>query len=413
MVSSTYRGQLLDSSSNSIHICFYIGLADRTVGFTTIFLISLLLKRAFQIGERRELLSITTAFHGRSHVIPTFSWLRNELDDEWIIDPLKFPLISISRNYNESILNQGKYFAVNSIENQVVLEQLIITDDLESLLSQANFTFMTMNRGRIMQFTNNSKYKDALSHEFGLYPWNAYGCLLEVLLEPKPSIFLPIYDLFLKLTDSSSPSHISKDASTTQTNEVDSSTLKPVIIAIQIRAGDSLLVRYPDYEIELDIFLPFFACAQQIEDFIITQEDNHHRSHQSVQWYLLTDSIPLRQQALNRFGSSKILTATNIVLEHSAKESSVCFGQGETCNLQVSEMGFQTAAAEWWLMSMARYFVVSKSSGYGRTAALHSSHPKNSIYTVTVGQSYGPEGIKCDRDSYTQLEQLASDWSGI
>ncbi len=370
----------------------------------------MLSKRAFQIGERRELLPLTTAFQGHSRIVPTFSWQRNELADEWIIDPLKFPLISTSRNYNESIVSQGKYFAVNSIENQVLLEQLM-TYDLDSLLSQANLTFMTMNRGRIMQFTNSSKYKDFISHEFGLYPWNAYGCLLEVLLEPKPSIFLPIYDLFLTITESKIQPYTRQD-NITQIREIDSPLLKPLIIAIQIRAGDSLLVHYPNYEIELDFFLPFFTCAQQIEDFII-REDNHYRYHQSVQWYLLTDSIPLRQQALNRFGSSKILTATDIVLEHSAKEASVCFGQGETCNLQVSEIGFQTAAAEWWLMSMASYFVVSKSSGFGRTAALHSARSNNSIYTVKVGQNYDPEGIKCDRDSYTRFEQLASDWSGI
>ena len=54
--------------------------------------------------------------------------------------------------------------------------------------------------------------------------------------------------------------------------------------------------------INTDRFLPYFSCAQQIEDFAKLQ-----KNYTTVIWYLLTESIALRKSARQKYGE-KILT---------------------------------------------------------------------------------------------------------
>lgn len=73
--------------------------------------------------------------------------------------------------------------------------------------------------------------------------------------------------------------------------------------------------------------------------------------------------------------------------------------------------GFVTAAAEWWMLSFADFFVVSDNSGFGRTAAFHSL--KHSKDHPVIYAMMSDSVANCSKDSYTPMEKLASAWSNI
>jgi hypothetical protein len=349
-------------------------MADRIIGFTTTCLIGILTNRAFQIGSRTELTSIETAFTANN-----INWHRDQ-DADWLIEPLKFQ--ARNRNYNQSILDTKEYFAVNTIDDFRLQDKLLRRDLNEVLggLNEFKTVFLSSNRGKTIRIFENDNHNKVLK-EMGLTPYNAFGCLVNYLLKPKEDIFIPVLEEYKKMTST------------------DTNTLK---ITIQIRVGDWLWTSTDHNSLNVDRFLPYFSCAQQIEDFA-----NIDKKYTNVIWYLLTESIALRKSAKQRYGD-KILTNLNITTEHSSKEQSVC----ETnTNCAVSHTGFKTAAAEWWLMGYSDYFVITRYSGYGRSAAFRSLK-KDNIYTVASGK-HGPFQLNCDNKSFTDMETLSFDWSGI
>ena len=80
--------------------------------------------------------------------------------------------------------------------------------------------------------------------------------------------------------------------------------------------------------------------------------------------------------------------------------------------VQVSAKGFETAAAEWWLFGACRYYVISQNSGYGRAAAMRARY-NDSIYTIRTDRKGRPLAPSCTESSFTDLENLSYDWSGI
>ena len=93
-----------------------------------------------------------------------------------------------------------------------------------------------------------------------------------------------------------------------------------------------------------------FKCPLYLQKFALRGSDsNWTRSL----WYILTESLSLRRSIKQSFQSPQrtIVTATGeeLVIEHSSKERGVC---NPSCaqSPSVSDRGFQTAAAEWWMM---------------------------------------------------------------
>lgn len=351
------------------------GLADRIVGCITTFMVAYLTDRAFQIGQRSIL-------HPLDHIFtsPMINWTR-AADPDWLLAPL-LPQ-NTERNYNETILKSKEYYAVNTIDDQNTLRQLIDQDLHVMMGSDARMTLMIINRGRTIPMFGNPFHSEKLQ-QTGLDQYNTFGCLLRYLFQPKPSIFLHIPQLFMQMTNP------------------DSQILK---IAIQIRTGDRFLIFSPDdHDINIVDFQAYFHCADQIEKRVMSEAGSPYKS---VVWYLVTDSVPLRQAAIKTFGS-KVITANNAVVEHSSKEA--CRKAGIS-DCTVSNVGFETAAAEWWLLMYARYFVISEYSGYGRTGAAASLHA-DSTYTVRYNER-ASSSIVCDAASFTTLQSFANDWSGI
>lgn len=114
--------------------------------------------------------------------------------------------------------------------------------------------------------------------------------------------------------------------------------------------------------------------------------------------------MPLRLAAVEQYGRSKVITALNVTLDHSAKERSVC-RRGD-CTVDTNS--FMTAAAEWWLLGEADYHVITKNSGYGRSAGFRSLN-RDRIYSIHSGR----QSKSCGSGDFTPLENLAYEWSGI
>lgn len=349
------------------------GFADRVIGFTTVFMISILTNRAIQISNRGLLPPLNLAFH-----FPNIHFNRKE-DEPWLIEPLKHK--ASVRNYNESVLESKKYFAVNTLDD-FRLQDRLLRGNLTDILGGSNIetVLMVTNRGKTIRMFENQNYVKYLTDHMGLNPSTAFGCLANYLIQPKPKIFLSAFSEFSNLTNP------------------DPSVLK---IAIQIRTGDSSLENI-QHSIDLWKYSAFFSCAEQIENFAFNLTE--FKFTKAI-WYLATDSLPLRKAALEKYGN-KIITNLNIKLEHSARDKVQCLGG----DCPVSDEGFRMAVAEWWMQSFAHYHVISEYSGYGRSAAMLTLNA-STIYTIRYKMQ--SKFVQCDPKTFTDLENLAYDWSGI
>eukprot|EP01038_Epipyxis_sp_PR26KG_P008508 gene8508-11500_t len=351
------------------------GFADRIIGFTTLFIASLVTERAFQIADRKELPLLETAFF-----INNIDW-RRPLDPDWLLEPLRFQ--AKVEGYNETVLKNKEYLSINIIDKGGYVDHLMNFDKLKGLIPNDVKTVLILNnRGRTILMSHFPTIR-----QMGLTPENTFGCLFNYLMKPKPEIFLPVYNEFTKMVGKS-----------------DSETYKPYRIMIQIRVGDEQWTN-KDYSIELNDYVAYFNCAQHIENSVISQTakdgNTNNSTNPPVVWYLLTESLTLRKLAAEKFGS-KIVSSTNVVLEHSGKEFK---GDCKGDNCAVSSVGFSTAVAEWWLGAFADSFIVSHRSGYGKSSAMRSMHG-NSIYVINKGKEHG----RCHK---SHIGNIATSWSGM
>jgi hypothetical protein len=332
-------------------------MADRVLGFTTVFVFAMLSNRVFQIGRRHPLPNMEAVFSS-----PNINWTRDNgmYEPDWIIEPLQHK--AKIRNYNSSILETKKYNAVNTIDDWRLQDRFLRQNIVEILGKDYQNVFIVMNRGKTIRIFENTNYQQQLI-EMGITPHSAFGCLMEFLISPKPFIFLPVIEQ-LQTIHSLTTDYLPASSSSSSDNQSKNSTL---VISIQIRTGDEFLVNQAQSSHQLDIsqYVAFFHCAKQIEDFVLASKEKDpltNRKYSDAKWYLVTDSLPLRKLAVDKYGSDKLITNTRTRIEHSSKESSVCQGQekSENVNCEVSLEGFANAAAEWWLMSYSRYHVITR-----------------------------------------------------
>jgi hypothetical protein len=358
----------------------FSGMADRIIGSASIFLFGVLTDRAIQIGHREGLPSMEIPFFTPSYC--SLNWVR-EPDPEWLQEPLKHK--AAVRQYNESVLSAGEFYAVNALDDYKMQDRFINSDLNQVLGDKSGTTFIVMNRGKTIRLFENPNHKDQLT-QMGLNQYNAFGLMTNSLIQPRDEIFLPIFDhLFLKMTDP------------------DPSVLK---IMIQIRVGDASISNH-NHQISLDTFSTHFNCAKQIQDFAMkTMDGNGKPKYTRVLWYLLSDSLSLRKAAVERFGDDVIVTSLDSPIEHTSNENS---GYGE-----ISQSGFRNAAAEWWLGGYANYHVITQWSGYGRSAAFRAMG-KDAIYTINQNKNgqFSPNEGSCEKGKHTDLYTMFYDWSGI
>ena len=143
--------------------------------------------------------------------------------------------------------------------------------------------------GNIYHMFQNPNHRQQLN-DMGLRPDTAFGCLLNFVLRPVPAVFAENAALHARLTDPA-----------------------PLKIGIQIRAGDRVWraggsgsggPRIADYH-------AFFKCAADLEAAFALPG-------QQVVWYLVSDSVELRQAAVAEYGS-KLVTTINQNIQHVIK----------------------------------------------------------------------------------------------
>ncbi len=332
-------------------------------------MIAVLTNRAFQFGRRKEIPILEQAFQPAY-----FNWTRAQ-DEDWLIEPLKHK--ASHKNYNETVIQSRKYFAVNTLDDYRLQDRLL-RGNLVELMGGADIetTFMVINRGKTIRMFENQNHVKQLT-EMGLTPATAFGCLTYHLLQPKAEIFAPLLPQLRSLRSSD----------------------KILRIGIQIRSGDKMMMN-PHHQIDAGEYSAFFSCAEQIEAFALKDG-----KYEKAMWFLVTDIKSLRESVVKKYGENKVVTSLQVNIEHSSKETSVC----RDCD-PVSLHGFTGAAAEWYMLSMTDYFVISRYSGFGRSAGMMSMR-QNSIYTVINGKEKAD--ITCSSQSFTDLENISYDWSGI
>jgi hypothetical protein len=366
----------------TLYYPIFLGLADRIIGFSTTCMIAILTNRAFQVGQRSGLPPISPTFYS-----PYLNWTRSGIEPDWVIEPLKYK--AKIRNFNESILSTGLYNAVNTIEDYRLLDRLL-RENLEDLMHRtAATTFLAINRGKTIRMFENKHHVDKLT-KMGLKPETAFGCFVNYLIKPNSTIFTHFPASTFQLLATPSPTILK--------------------IGLQIRAGDRYM-GMDHIKLSVEDYWGFFDCAQQIETMLLYNASNPASNSSSKYtkaiWYLVTDVKSLREAAVSHFGNEKIITSLTAEIEHSSKEESVC--KKGVCG-HVSNDGFNTAAAEWWMLSMVNYYVISRYSGYGRSAAMHGLQSDH-IYTIPYGKER--HTITCNQQTKTDLETIAWDWSGI
>lgn len=356
------------------------GFSDRVTGFVTMCLLAMLTNRAFQIGKLDGLHDIETAFTS-----PYINWSRTAgLDPHWLVDPLLEN--AETRQYNDSVLDKKEYFAVNTINN-IGLQDMLIDKNLTEVLGGSSSTvMMSMNRGKTVRLSENPTHgQELLSH--GLDPYNTFGCLTNYLLKPRREILDLVPAIVEKMTYTDSNNNILK-------------------ISIQIRDGDQVF-RGLHSEVNLNEFRTYFACAEQIEAFAVGSGEFTG----GVIWYLTSDNLALRRAAVEYYGADKVLTDLSHTPMHSA--DLMLKGEEESRKRKAASIeGFKLAAAEWWLMGFAHYHVITKTSGFGRTAGFRSLR-RDSIYTVHANSRDSDTYAHCGPENPTDIEHLFYDWSGI
>eukprot|EP01031_Cornospumella_fuschlensis_P034089 gene34089-41262_t len=345
------------------------GLADRVIGIVSSFMLAMLTGRAFQIGPRSPLIPLQSVFNTKY-----INWIR-PADPEWIIEPLKYKAKEM--NYNSTVLSEKRHFAVNTLDNWKLLNNFL-SQNLDGLLGgDAQITYIVINRGLSMRIFTNKHYSNELEITWRLSQETAFGCIVHLLFQPKPEIFLTIPDLFSGVM------------------QVQESSKKVVLIGIQIRVGDHI---FANDAVQLAGFHAYFDCARQIEEFALQE------GYSEAKWLVVTDSRSLRKEVVAAYGD-KVITSLHTHIEHSAKESSVC-----THNCTVSSKGFEAAAAEWWMLSFSTYHIISQYSGFGRSASMVGFKGR-SVYTVP--HKMMSKTIACGKNSATDFYDLPYEWSGV
>lgn len=219
---------------------------------------------------------------------------------------------------------------------------------------------VTTIRGYVFHLFDNPYHKKQL-YSMGLRPETAFACGLQYLVKPLPEVH-----------------HLSQQLQKMNSNQI-------LLVGIQIRAGDDV---FKNDMANISQFTHFFRCAQQIE------QDKQVGSIKAL-WVLLSDSKSLRQQAVQVFGD-KIWTGNKVkgVLDHAFKRDG-----GDRAGTSAAVV---LAAAENWMFAICDYFVLSKISGFGRTAAFHHAGWGN-IYALDKSDT----GRNCSKFGYDRANKVA------
>lgn len=186
-----------------------------------------------------------------------------------------------------------------------------------------------------------------------------------------------------------------------------------VVIGIQIRIGDvafesnfDIFTDHPNDQTHLTnenesfrlknntlklpnhVAMPL-ACAVSIGQRI-------ERADKEVLYYLISDSLQLKQYAKALFGN-QLLTDTTYQPTH-------IYEKQHATQIEKQHLAIRQSASDMHLYSLAHVHVITKTSGFGQKAA-YLSESKNRIHVF-----YGHRGYNCSLD---RTYSVAENWSGV
>nr|CAG8601412.1 5690_t:CDS:2 [Entrophospora candida] len=306
------------------------GLADRILGMASTFLFALLTDRAF-LADWQVPLPLDAIFES-----PNIDWSYDSFDPSYVIKDLDTTEINII-DYDSQDLDY--YFPHTNWTTRY----------------PGPFIKFYTNQG-LIQRTFDSKYYSSKLKEIGLEPHTAFGCIVDYLFRPVPPAlsFITQYTALFALPNIFS-------------------------VGIHIRTGDVY-----EQTLSLQDYSHFFSCADQITR-------TYAPPNKKVIYYLVTDSIKLREEAYSKF-NHVIISGFSIDPGHDYYDHAD---------------GVNNAIVENWILSKTDYRVISQSD-FGKLAAFHSKQLHSTVSLSTTESNY----IDCTRkDAFTTFSEMTNEWS--
>ncbi|CAI5490900.1 unnamed protein product [Closterium sp. Naga37s-1] len=205
------------------------------------------------------------------------------------------------------------------------------------------------NVGHLTYFYKNNGTWGARFRSLGLRPPFSFGCILRLLLRPKPEVWQMMRETARSL-------HSERGLS----------------VGVHIRVDDRIVwgglhgygapITLNETQIGqlMEQARPALECAQGVEDW-------WHPSPMKTKWLVLTNSHQLKEAIQKRYPDKVVVT--NFVPRHVSKNE-----DPNSKSNEASEVMVQETVAEWLLFASCDRFVFPD-SGYSRTAAMYAMRP--------------------------------------
>jgi hypothetical protein len=376
----------------------YNGLADSLVGAVSAFYLALLAGAEFRMR------------FSDSPADPSFLWAFDPgcidaLSAGWTLRTLQAPSGSDGGAAAEVLLEDGgeggaalpaRHYSFDAFHVPEAFLAAVQGGNVSALWGGARALSLHSHLGLVHHLLDNPLYRARL-RGLGLTAHNAFSAAYHFLLRPR-HLGLQRFAPELRALQQAPGSAAAAGGLT---------------IAIHVRSGvhhDGAFLAAGEEGDPLQRFAPFFSCAAEVEAQLAAaaaaRSGGGGGGARAVQWYLISDSLRLRQAAA-RAWPGKVLTRTSdLTLAHS--RSSVLPGAAvnSTCT------SFLDAAMEHWLFGLADAHVISQWSGFGRTGSLvhAASPPRRPVFQV---YPLSPAPVSCALDKMTPMWDLATHLPGI
>ena len=379
---------------------FVRGYADILTGLTTTFLLALLTRRNFHVywrdGERVWQEKLPNMF------IDT-------LAEDWRTEA--YDLVDIPNHARRSYPEYSKLWGDGMLHlDDDESWQFYRYVDFDEVFAEKETTYIMSNRGQIYGAYENPIYRSRLTNMIQ-DPDHAFGCLLHALFRPKPSIFRHFNRTFLR------------------------TILKQKhLIGIHVRVGDSLITHYKKHynnnELELmRLFANVWKCATEISEERIRRIRSETSTSflssfsgysKNITWLVVSDSVDLRrvlESSLPKYYNVLIPNVTSNI-GHTGTGDFSC--QYKTCSAPPSMttsderlMYLEIAVAEHWFLSMTNRLIISRNSGFSKTAGFLGLLKNRMFASGQKANSKLDESNPCVSENSASMLDMGSDLAHI
>ena len=357
------------------------GLADRLTGIISLFWLAFFSKSAFQIGELPSKLPRFESAY--DHVF--INWTR---PDSLMEDDMKHSEPALvhyqgQRHYDSQSINTTYNYLEYMVNDGGKAYEIYGKSDLTKYppdpkrqYPNPQRMYISSNRGGIHFLYKNPQHANYLEHILGLKQEYAFRCTYHFLFQEN-HIVRDIMNQHgvERLAPSSVLSTLVKRAHVPGENELVTilppehptekelklSTPSMIKIAIGIRAGDHSFDPKNDEKIRLQQYEHFLQCTNSITQSLPQKLLDNAKKHTQVLWYVMSDSLHLRQLIHEKYGT-KVLTDYTTANFHGDCANQKYGG----CSEEVLVKSITQAVAEMTLFSLADLHVVTHNSGFSR-----------------------------------------------